>query len=115
MKTTKNQFKRFKKEFKRYQKMLGLTDYRVCFHLETMDDRYAHIRYDTLARTAGVSLDTGGDFLSIKRHAKHECLHLLLADLNISAQQRSSTKERIDQADESIVRRLERLYFKDQH
>ena len=83
MKTSKAYFERFKAEFLKWQKELGLMQYRIDFFHEKLKDSYAQIIVHELDKTARVSLTTDfGKFDATKdtgpeSHARHEVLHLL--------------------------------------
>ena len=117
MKTSKAYFNRFKKEFVRWQRLLGLTQYRVDFYHEQFRDGdgsyYAKIEVFEQDKVASVSLST-----EIKRpeldigpesHARHEVLHLLLHRLMWLGEGRFIDRSDISEETEAVVVRLEKV------
>jgi len=84
MRTSKAYFNRFKKEFVRWQQLLGLTQYRIDFFHEKLEHSYAQITVRQLEKAARVSLSTeiSEDSAAVdegpESSARHEVLHLLL-------------------------------------
>jgi len=117
MKTTKKQFKIFKKKFKRLAKMLGLTEWELAFdHSRLGADALGSITPNVQGRVVTVSLNK--DWLDeidlprkkyIKAIAKHEALELLVEDARYAANDRHSTPFEIHVAFHSLVRRLEKV------
>jgi len=113
MKTNRN-FALFQKEFKKWQKLFGLTGYKVYFKHEPIAKRFAEIAIESGAMVATVRLnsnlpDKDKPFRDIKRDAKHEALHLLIARLENNGKYRYSTEAEIDEAAEELVVKLEDL------
>jgi len=107
MKTTKAQFKRFQAEFNRCIEVLGLKEWDVYFSMTKLDDR-ASIEYRPTAKTAVIYLSdeqpwTGSD---PEKSAKHEAVHLLLAEMSTLGEMRDSTHSDREQAEEEVVRVL---------
>ena len=73
------------------------------------EEIYATIYTSIIGKTACLSYDITKKDLNPKREAKHEMIHLVLAELSDLAHVRFTTHERIYSAEESIVRRLEKL------
>lgn len=111
MKIPKSDFIRFKKEFLRWQQLLGLTCYRACFEQKDMPGDYARINVDEQGQVALVSLCTESDpaYGGPEQHAKHEALHLLTHRLAWLAQRRYVTEDEISREWEALVRRLEKV------
>ncbi len=116
IRTTKKQFDEFKKEFRRVQKLLGLTEWKIFFkHVNLLTkDAFSTILCDHEGMFAEIALaseirpDEKKEF-NPKAHAKHEAIHLLVARLGGEAVSRFTTIRKIDQEEEQIVRRLERV------
>lgn len=115
MKTTKKEFETFKKEFMRWIKKLELGEYRIDFFLDSLDDCFSEITINHMGRAAQVSLSdniSGRDRKaghSIKSHAKHEAIHLLIGRLGWLGEDRYITKGDIYEEQEKVVRKLENV------
>jgi len=112
--STNKDFELFQKEFKRWQKLFGLTGYKVYFKYEPLDGKFAEIAITSGVMVATVRLnsnlpDKDKPFKDIKRDAKHEALHLLIARLEGNGKYRYSTEAEIDEAGEELVVKLEDL------
>jgi len=114
MRTTKKQFEIFKKEFKRIQKLLGLTEWKVYFRHTELDGLFASINMDvegmaaTVAMTLRLDEDSKKEF-SPKASGKHEALHLLHGKFAEYARRRYVTPDDIYEEQEALVRRLEKV------
>lgn len=106
-------FKLFQEAFKKYQKLFGLTGYKVYFKNESIEGAFANITINQHDMVATVRLcsDNGenGIFKHIERSAKHEALHLLLYELEDNAYRRFLHQDDINESTESIVVKLEEL------
>jgi len=107
-------FELFQKEFKKWQKLFGLTGHKVYFKYEPLDGRFAEIAITSGVMVATVRLnsnlpDKDKPFKDIKRDAKHEAIHLLLGRLEGNARYRYSSEAEIDEASEELVNKLEGL------
>ena len=119
MKTSKAYFNRFKKEFLRWQQLLGLTQYRIDFFHEPLQQTdgttyYARAEIFERDKFIKVTLTTQIVFPSIdmgpESHALHEAIHLLINRLTWLAQSRFNvTSGDIDEEAEAIVVRLEKV------
>lgn len=110
MRTTAKDFARFKDEFRRWQKLLGLTDWRMRFHHEPLDNNAAAcVTPDCQARVSGVYLGFTIDH-DVAEAARHEALELLLADLGWLPSQRYVREEEVNVARHMVIRRLEHLF-----
>ena len=113
MKVSKDNFERFKKEFIKWQKLLGLTQYRIDFFHEKLKNSYAEIYGDEMKKAFRVSLTTELDKDSSKvdggpeKHARHEVLHLLIHRMKWLGQTRYIENLDLDEEGEAIVVRLE--------
>ncbi len=107
-------FKDFQKVFTKYQNLFGLNGYKVYFKEEPIADNFADILVYQEAMIATVRLSNPlpveeKPYQNIHNNAKHEALHLLVARLSDNAQYRYTTKSDIQEAEEELVRRLEKL------
>ena len=106
VKTTKTHLGVFKHEFLKYQKLLGLNGWDVSFSKKTLNS-VAQICYVTNDCNAEVVL--GATFprgTNIKKTAKHEAIHLLLARYDYLATARYVNPEELIQANEEITVKL---------
>ena len=105
-------FSTFKKYFKKYQQLFGLTGYKVYFKHEPLDGCYADITVDERVATVRLnnSLPSKHDpFRDVKQSAKHEAIHLLIHRLQHLARCRYLFVDDIDEATEELVFKLEDL------
>lgn len=106
----------FEKEVRRYLAAFGLTEYQVFVKFDKLDGFYANSRTNPMGGNSTITLNTAWDNtmrppsdIELSDTARHECCHVLCARLNDAALNRFVTKEEIDQAEEALVRRLEKL------
>jgi len=111
MKTTRKEFLEFKKEFMKYVDLFGLKDYRLVFEHTEVDGAYADILVNHDGRTAVIRLsdDCNEDWLGPKSNARHEAIHLLIAEVGYWARCRYTTPDEISAAEEGLVRVLEKV------
>lgn len=107
-------FEDFQRYFKEYQKLFGLTGYKVYFKHEPIDSGFADITIDLGEMVATARLNSkvpnkDKPFEHIKLSAKHEALHLLLGRLEKNARYRFATGEEIYEATEELIFKLEEL------
>ena len=107
-------FTEFKKHFKYYQNLFGLNGYHVYFVYSRLNKSYANISVDQNSMVATVRLNSKllkREELDkdIKRSAKHEALHLLLAKYSHIAGARYVTSEEPDEAEEELVNKLSNI------
>lgn len=107
-------FALFQKEFKKWQKLFGLTGYKVYFKYEPDDGYFASLTVNQGNMVATVRLnsklpDKDKAFKDIKQSAKHEAIHLLVARLERNGRYRFSSENEIYEATEELVFRLENL------
>ncbi len=102
-------FARFKAAFERFQRRLGLTDWRVTFKTEKMEAHYgACIQTSVEARHAVVKYNTRRETEhTVEGLARHECLHLLFTDMMATAALRADRHHADAQLEEHRV--IERL------
>jgi hypothetical protein len=116
MRTSKAYFNRFKKEFLRWQKELGLTQYSIAFYHEKLEKgEYAKISINENGKTADVFLNTELDGRTLEAdegpesNAKHEAIHLLLNRLCWLGDSRYIESSAITEEWEALVVRLEKV------
>lgn len=107
-------FELFQKVFREYQERFGLQGYRVYFEHEPFDDDFARISVDMDNMTATVRLNSRLPkrqelAKDVRRIARHEALHLLLARLRSLALERFVTASEVQESSEEVVHRLEEL------
>lgn len=113
--TTKAQFNAFQKAFRHWQREFGLTEYDIVFEVEDMPNEFATIEADVPNCTALVSFckyAPAGSVMDTKEAqntGKHEALHLLTARLRHLAMSRFVAEDEVWQADEQLVRVLEKV------
>jgi hypothetical protein len=115
MKTTRKDFEAFKAEFRKWQKRLGLADWRACFEHGHTKGCYGEIFTNIQARLAtvvfGRAVDRDGVLgYSPTRTGRHECLEMLLAEIKDIARARTFSEDSLDAAVHAIIRRLEALF-----
>ena len=114
-KTTAKEFELFKKSFLKWRDKLGLTDWRLNFKVDNIGSNYGTIYTKFTGKAATVVMTNevnNKDEMSIfdaKKCGRHECLHLLLASLCYHAHARYIHQEDIDVAEETVIRRLEKV------
>jgi len=92
-----------------WREKFGLLDWSITIQLSRLPkDTQAETTYYTEARTATISLnkDNSEDLSLI---AKHELIHLLIADLSYLAEERFVSLREIQVANEILVMKLENL------
>jgi len=115
MKITKAYFERFKTAFLYWQKEFGLTQYNISFFQERLDEEYAKIIINEMAKVADVYLCTELKGRSLKvdegpeAHAKHEAIHMLLNRLVWLGKCRYIESLDLDEEWEAVVVRLEKV------
>ena len=107
-------FALFQKEFTKYQKVFGLTGYRIFFGYEALDEALADIKINQENMTATVRLnsklpDKDKPDRDIKKDAKHEAIHLLIGRLELNGRYRYASSGEIYESTEELVNRLENL------
>lgn len=111
-KTTKRQYKLFKRTFVQWQFLFGLQEYAVYFDHCPMDtcatcSTDAHNCVATVKFTDRVPEGEAGEW--VEDTAKHEALHLLLARYRHVAESRYIDGDAIEHEEERVVRLLEKL------
>jgi hypothetical protein len=113
-KITLKQLEEFKKWVYHYQKEFGLSDWKIYVDKFKLNNEFAHNHYNNEGRVSNISIaeeldDEVAQYIDPRGSAKHETIHLILADLYDLAKSRFTTQEQINIVEESIVRRLEKL------
>ena len=119
---TEKHFAIFKHEALRLIRLWAIDDWKVSLVHERLKECYAQCRTDAVSRvctlslsTTGVEMDGNGDKhyaptdFSIRETARHEVIHLLLADLDDVGRRRYATKDEVERASESVARKLHEL------
>ena len=102
----------FQEEFTIWQKLLGLTGYKVYFTYRPIGDSFADITITqadmvaTARLNSKIPAEAKLDF-NIKACARHEAIHLLLGRIENRAIDRYVSEAEIFEATEEAVRRLE--------
>ena len=107
-------FELFQSEFKKWQKLFGLSNYTVYFEYKPLGTRFAQIKLDYDNQVATAFLNSklpkaNEPFRDIKVSAKHEAIHLLLWQLEYIGQCRYVQPEELSIATEGLVNKLEGL------
>jgi len=107
-------FELFQSEFKRWQERFGLNGWQVYFIHKPLDKSYASISWDISNMTATAYLSSKVRKIDepdndIAAHAKHEAIHLLVGRLKTAASYRYISKDEIEEANEELVHKLEKL------
>jgi 23S rRNA G2069 N7-methylase RlmK/C1962 C5-methylase RlmI len=107
-------FELFQKEFKKWQKLFGLTGYKVYFKYEPDKEYFAGLTVDQTNMVATAKLnsklpDKDEPHKDIRQSAKHEALHLLVSRLEKNGRYRYISDNEIYEATEELVVRLEGL------
>jgi hypothetical protein len=113
MKTSKAYFNRFKCEFLRMQRLLGLTQYRAYFQHKKLNGSWAtlYVQEQSKVATVTLNLELKSDDKAFddgaESHARHEALHLLFHRLCFLGQERWTGSDEITDEAEAVVVRLE--------
>ena len=111
---TVKEYGTFKTEFTRWQRRFGLDGYKVYFKFEPIEDCFADITADQRQSCVTIRVNSevppaDVEFADVKVHAKHEAIHLLVKRLSARAYERHVRGDEIYEAEEELVRRLEKL------
>jgi hypothetical protein len=104
----------FKREFKKWQRKLGLMGYKIYFLEAALDGSWADISVNqemmvvTLRWTSNVDTEIA-DGCNPAASAKHEAMHLLINRLENLGRQRTYTESEMYEASEELARKLEDL------
>lgn len=112
IKTTKKDFKLFKKECRKWIKKFGLTEWLISFkHEKLKDDREAECRSHYTAKWVYLGLsselqDYDKSRKYIKDCALEEVIHLMLASMSELSRQRFTRESELNKAEHEIVMRI---------
>jgi hypothetical protein len=113
-KINQSEFRRFKTEFLRWVKIFGLTNYRIDYSIENLENNFAEIHINEEGKVALVILSkelknkrTIDNFRGTEHHARHEAIHLLIHRLLDLARARYINPMELEEEDESLVRKIE--------
>ena len=107
-------FALFQSEFRKWQKLFGLSGYKVYFKYEPLEESFADttITLPDMVVTARLNSklpEKEEPFKNIKLSAKHEAIHLLVARLEKNGRYRYATDNELYEATEELVVKLESL------
>jgi len=110
MKTTKQDFEKFKTFVYEWQRELGLDDWHIYIYHKKID-AFANTTASTSGRGVTIILCTSWEDrqindVELKECALHEVLHIVTAPLNNEAKARFADEYTLDAAEHSIVTRL---------
>ncbi len=107
-------FEKFQRYFKGYQKQFGLTGYKVYFKHEPLENTFADIDINLADMVATVRLNSKLPAINIphkdiRLSAKHEALHLLIGRVEQNGRRRFLTSAELYESAEEVVNKLEEL------
>jgi len=108
------EFRLFQRYFKEYQNRFGLLDYKTYFEYKPMEGYFSDVKVDHVGMVATVRLNSrlpksSKEYQNIRQNAKHEAIHLLIADLEYLATERYTSEVEVERMVEKLVYRLEKL------
>jgi hypothetical protein len=110
------EFGMFKAECEKWRRLLGLTEWKINYHFEEIEEALAGINRDFEGKRARISLHPfqervpkGEVRRSVLSSARHEILHLMLAELDWMNGRRFVTADAWSAAEHTVIRRLEHL------
>lgn len=111
MKTTKQDFEKFKGFVYEWQRDLGLDDWHLYVYHRKIKDSFANTATSVSGRGATIQFNTSWEdrFLNdkeLRECALHEVLHVLTAPLENEARARFADEYSLEAAEHSIVTRL---------
>ena len=114
-KTSREDFSYFTKRCRAYLAQLSLGDWKPIFEHVDHIGSYAWVKPDAEAKQAQIGLSVHWDDSKVTREmldycARHEVLHILLADLVNVGKLRTSTEQDFSGAQHAIIRRLENMW-----
>lgn len=112
--TTEEDVEVFKQAFIDYQLFFQLNDYSAFIHRAALEDAAAAIQIDANGRSASVAIceeypDCMQEEGHIEKWARHEAIHLLLADHNAILQDPASSDELKARSEEALVLKIEHI------
>jgi hypothetical protein len=111
-KTTQREFLAFQRSFREWQHRFGLTDWRVVFKCEDLEDSFARMVANLEGHIATILLADRVDEYSMDewdpvRHGRHEAIHLLTYRLYRIGGMRHIMEEELNEEWESLTRGIE--------
>lgn len=117
MKTTKQDFERFKTYCLYWQRELGLDDWHLYFYHKSIDDSFAQTTSNPSGRGASITFNTKwvdrpttDD--ELKQCALHEVLHIVTSPLLTEARSRFADEYTMDAEEHSIVTRMTNIIIR---
>src|SRR4051812_21185113 len=106
----KSEYETYKRECRKWIERLGLTDWKIYFRFEEIENALAGCRRDFEGRVAVLVLNPFQAHckradVDVKKSAKHEVLHLLLAELAWMSNSRVLTETAWSAAEHCVIRR----------
>jgi hypothetical protein len=106
-------FETYKRECEKWISELGLKDWKVWYRFEGLEGALAGCRTDYEGRCVTLILNPWqegckGKDVDLGRLARHEVLHLLLAELRALNNKRCITPDVWESAEHGVIRRLEK-------
>lgn len=123
VKLTRQDFKLFAQEVKRWQKLLGVTDWEINIefdekedHLNDTQPREAWCGYNITSRRATIALmkyqKVELSRQAIKKSAFHEVMHLVMGDLDLMALASCNSQD-VDGEVHKVIARMTNLLFEE--
>ncbi len=118
MQTTKKDFSIFVERCEHWIGIFGLTDWEVRFNHErggkTMRDAFSWILVDNEGNqfseiALNIERENAPSVKDLNEDARHEVLHLLLANLCNAGEDRYATADELHKAEHVVIRRLEKV------
>jgi len=118
LKTTSTHFNLFKKYFNEHALELGLLEWKYYFKHKHLENLFASTCFNLESKIVSVTFTTDWccndcDYKltteNIRSIARHEVHHVLLGQLYELARYRFITKDRLDEAEERVVRILDKV------
>lgn len=111
MKTTKQDFDKFKSFVLEWQNTLGLTDWHIYFNHTKLDNSFADTACSASGRGVMIRFSTSWEDRPVvdkelRECALHECLHIVTAELLNEARARFADEYTLEAAEHSVVTRL---------
>ncbi len=113
-KTTQKDFDVFKSEIERLLDKFHISDWRVKFSLEKLENSNAECSTHSVTRICSFYLSTEIDLFNddeIKETALHEICHLLVADIGDLVNARFVTSDEVYRAAEVVARKLGSIFM----
>ena len=114
METTKKDFEAFKKECEKWYDKLRLEEWDLVYYHEDLkqSNAVAKINIVLVGKSAAIIFNkviNNSIAFKFEEAAKHEVIHLLLANISELGWSRFTTEDEIRTAEEALVRKLEKI------